>query len=86
MMRLLSKTRQVSKSTKLLEQLVSDQFKHGSRNVIGAALSIYDLGFNNRDIKTLIRNMTSEEINNAFYLALEKSGGKRLKTIKSNHI
>lgn len=72
---MLTRTKRVSQSTETLEQLVSDQLKHGSRNVIGTALSIYDLGFNNPDIKTLIRNMTNSEINQAFLLALKDSEG-----------
>lgn len=69
---MLTRTRQTSKNTIILQQLISDELQHGHRNVIGTALSIYDLGFNNADVKTMIRNMSDTEINQAFKIALAK--------------
>lgn len=69
---MMTHTKQVSNNTETLERLISDELQHGHRNVIGAALSIYDLGFSNADVKTMIRNMSDVEINQAFKIALNK--------------
>ncbi|WP_261805669.1 hypothetical protein [Lapidilactobacillus luobeiensis] len=39
-------------------------------NIIGVALTIYDESHSNQQLKTLLRNMTSAEINAAFLGAL----------------
>lgn len=53
-----------------LEQVILQQLQVGNTNVIGVALTLYDESENNPNLRTLLRNMTSEEINRAFLQAL----------------